>query len=367
MSKFYERQILLDNFGLKGQLALSQAEVVIVGLGGLGCAAAQQLAVMGVGRLVLVDGDTVSASNLSRQILFGASDIGTPKVVAAKKALNALRIECEITTVPEFLNENLCEELFLRAKVVVDATDNFDSKLLINAAGAKFAVPIVWANAQKWEGQLAVFDARRGACYQCLLPRIPKSRGGDCNEVGVLGVVPNIIGCMQALECVKVICETAKIAEVPRPSWGELQSYSFRDSSFFKTKITRNEDCPICRVNPKEITLPIIGAPKCGGEDQYPVLSAQKVLARGTFCLVDVRERDEIEALPVKGALALPLSEIEANIGESVAKLELEKLNALFCKSGKRSRKAFDLISQHKILVGNLVILDENAEKLAKI
>ena len=108
MSKFYERQILLDNFGLKGQLALSQAEVVIVGLGGLGCAAAHHLAVMGVGRLVLVDGDTVSASNLSRQILFGASDIGTPKVVAAKKALNALRIECEITTVPEFLNENLC-------------------------------------------------------------------------------------------------------------------------------------------------------------------------------------------------------------------------------------------------------------------
>jgi rhodanese-related sulfurtransferase len=120
-------------------------------------------------------------------------------------------------------------------------------------------------------------------------------------------------------------------------------------------------------MNPKEIVLPNVEAPSCGKEDPYPVLSAQNLFSRGTFCLVDVRERDEIEALPVKGALALPLSEIEANIGESVAKLELEKLNALFCKSGKRSRKAFDLISQHKILVGNLVILDENAEKLAKI
>ncbi len=367
MSKFYERQILLDNFGVKGQLALSQAEVVIVGIGGLGCAAAQQLAVMGVRRLVLVDGDQVSASNLSRQILFNTSDTGTPKVVAAKRALNTLRAECEITPVPEFLNANLCEDLFLRAKVVVDATDNFDAKLLINAAGAKFGVPVVWANAQKWEGQLAVFDVRRGACYQCLLPKFPKSRGGDCNEVGVLGVVPNIIGCMQALECVKVICEAAKIAEVPSPSWGELQSYSFRDSSFFKTRITRNEDCPVCSVNPKEITLPVIGTPKCGREDQYPMLSAQNVLARSKFCLVDVRERDEIEALPVKGALALPLSEIEANIGESVAKLELEKLNALFCKSGKRSRKAFDLIARQAIPRNKLVILDEDAETLVKL
>ncbi len=367
MSKFYERQILLDNFGVKGQLALSQAEVVVVGLGGLGCAAAQQLAVMGVGRLVLVDGDQVSASNLSRQILFGASDIGSPKVVVAKRALNILRPECKITTVPEFLNADLCEKLFLRAKVVVDATDNFDAKFLINAAGAKFAVPVVWANAQKWEGQLAVFDARRGACYQCLLPKFPKNRSGDCNEVGVLGVVPNIVGCMQALECVKVICEAEKITEVPSPSWGELQSYSFRDSSFFKTSIIRNEDCPVCRVNSKEIILPIIGTPKCGWEGQYPVLSAQNVLARSTFCLIDARERDEIEALPVKGALVLPLSEIEADIKGAITKLQLEKLNALFCKSGKRSRKAFDMINQQAIPRNKLVVLDEGAGTLVKL
>lgn len=367
MSKFYERQILLDNFGAGGQLALSQAEVVIVGLGGLGCAAAQQLTVMGVGRLILVDGDEVSASNLSRQILFSVTDIGTPKVLAAKRALNALRAECEITTVNEFLNKDLCKKLFLRANVIVDATDNFDAKFLINAAGAKFSVPVIWGNAQKWEGQVAVFDAQRGACYQCFISRTPKSRSGDCNEVGVLGVVPNIIGCMQALECVKVICERARVEDVPKPAWGELQSYSFRDATFFKTRISRNEECPICRMNPKEIVLPNVGTTSCGKEDQYPVLSAQNVFSRDPFCLVDVRERDEIEALPVKGALELPLSEIEENTEKAAASLDPEKLNALFCKSGKRSRKAFDLISKLGIPGSNLVVLDENAEKLAKI
>lgn len=365
MNSLYERQTLLDNFGAEGQEALAQAEVIVVGLGGLGCAAAQQLVSMGVGRLILVDGDIVSASNLSRQVLYNPSDIGRPKVVAAQNTLNAMRPECKITALQQFLNPAVCTKLFPKVKVVVDATDNFDAKLLINAAGVKFGVPIVWANAQKWEGQLACFDARKGPCYRCLLPIKPSSPGGDCNEVGVLGVVPNIIGALQALECVKIICEIAGITSVPKPIWGELQSFSFRDAAFFKTKVRRDPECSDCSQAAGKINLPEIAPPTCGLEKEYPVFPVSELKDFGQLCLVDVRERAEVEALPVNGALLLPLSELKANMPKAMDRIEAGKRYALFCKSGKRSRMAFDLISQEGISAENFLILQENAETLA--
>lgn len=343
---FYQKQILLDNFGADGQAVLARARVLVVGAGGLGCAVLQQLAAMGVGHLIVVDGDQVSASNLSRQILYREDDVGSPKVSAAQRALRRLRPSCGVEVVAEYLSAELCEPLFNRVDVVVDATDNFGSKFLINAAALKFGRPLVWANAQKWEGQLAVFDSKGGPCYRCFLPEEPAIGGGECNETGVLGAVPNVLGCLQAIEVVKVLCHRAGVLRAPEPHWGELLSYSFRDSSFFKTKVVARPNCKVCAVAPDEIILPAPPVESCQGLNLI-TLAALKSAALGgqRYVLVDVREADEITAEPVEGAVAWPLSSLEANLYGTALKFEESVTYAFFCKSGKRSARAVQLLT----------------------
>jgi len=379
----FEKQELLDNFGPLGQAALARSHVLLVGVGGLGCACAQQLVAMGVGRLTLVDGDQVSRSNLSRQVLYRADDVGKNKAEVASVFLSQLAPGCRIEAVPEFLSPQLCERLFLAVDLVVDASDNFETKFLVNAAAARFQKPVIWANAQKWEGQVASFDARRGPCYQCLLPNRPSNgAAGSCNEIGVLGAVPNALGVYQAVESVKALCEIFEVPKVPRPRWGELLSLSFRDLSSFKTQVKKNASCPVCSLPAHEIKLVPVSAAGCetsSAEASLPCRSIRELREGSETCfLIDVREDEERDVCAVPGAYGLALSRLRTSPDEELlamrVKLKLdgvehepEPLLAFFCKSGKRSREALGILQRaSKDGLPRACVLKEGAQELSE-
>ncbi|MBE9568203.1 MAG: molybdopterin-synthase adenylyltransferase MoeB [Proteobacteria bacterium] len=237
----YSRQIMLPHFGVEGQQRLQDARVIIMGVGGLGSPAAMYLAAAGVGSLTLVDFDSVEHSNLQRQIVHNIDSIGDSKVSSAKNTLNKLNPECSIDIINRQLTLDEVESLIKDADCLIDATDNFETRFLINRACVKQQVALVSAAAIQYEGQISVFDLTRedSACYACLY-----SEGGEentnCSDNGILAPVVGILGSMQALEAIKLICDIGETLT------NRLLIFDALGLQWRTMKLKKDQDCPVC-------------------------------------------------------------------------------------------------------------------------
>lgn len=233
----YARHLVLAEVGGPGQQALARARVAIVGLGGVGGPAAQYLAAAGAGELVLIDPDTVALSNLQRQVLFGADDIGRPKVVAGQEALAAINPHVRLALRPERLTPDNARALLSGAEVVIDGTDDFDTRFAVNAACLTLGVPLVSGALGRWSGQVGVFTGK--PCYRCLTPETPPE-AETCARVGVVGALAGVVGAMAALEAIKLITGAG------RPLDGRLLIYDGLAGASRVSRIAADPACPDC-------------------------------------------------------------------------------------------------------------------------
>ncbi len=238
----YNRHILLPEIDINGQLALSGGKVVIAGLGGLGCPVATYLVASGMGTICLVDHDTVSLSNLSRQVLFAEDDISKKKVVAAKERLLNLNSDVNIKTHSSQINQKFDINLFKDYDVIIDCTDNFETRALINDISIKLKIPLITGAALKFEGQIAVFrnDISNMPCYRCLYPDLPNTTS-SCIDSGILGSVTGFVGTVLATECIKLVCKFGEIYQ------SKLFMIDLKNNDFKKLDINKDEKCKYCQ------------------------------------------------------------------------------------------------------------------------
>ncbi|MGB1121661.1 MAG: molybdopterin-synthase adenylyltransferase MoeB [Saprospiraceae bacterium] len=330
----YHRHLILPNFGMEGQLKLKSARVLVVGAGGLGCPVLQYLAAAGVGNIGIVDFDVVEESNLQRQILYSVADVGLPKVEVAKRKLLALNPHISVTTFQEKLTSENIERIFENFDIVADGTDNFDTRYLINDACVLFDKINVFGSIFRFEGQVAVFnyllkDGSRSTNYRDLFPEPPEAGLiPNCAEGGVLGVLPGIIGAMQANEVIKVI------TGVGEPLVNCFYTFDASDLFAQTLKIKKNPKVKIRRL-PESLewscVMPVA---------TISAKAVKKMIAENVdFQLIDVRERSEYEVQNIGGEL-IPLGRIL----EEQNKIARDKQVVIFCQSGKRSRKAIELL-----------------------
>jgi len=237
----YSRQIMLPQFGIEAQQKLSQSHAVIIGLGGLGSPAALYLAAAGIGQLTLVDDDRVEISNLQRQVIHRTETIGETKVASARSQLMGINPDLSIRVIDKKLDASEMAGLFQQADCVLDATDNFDSRFLINKTCFQQKTPLVSAAAIRFEGQITVFDPRdsNSPCYACLYPQAGEENT-TCSENGILAPVVGILGCMQALETIKVLCDVGDTLT------GKLQLFDAMSMQWRALKLRKDPGCPVC-------------------------------------------------------------------------------------------------------------------------
>ena len=322
----YLRQITLDEFGTIGQQKLNDAKVLVVGAGGLGIPVLTYLNAMGVGTLGIVDADIVSLSNLHRQVLFTEAMVGIPKVEAIKKQLSAQNSITQIQTYQTFLTVANALDIIENYDIVVDATDNFPTRYLINDACVILEKPFVYGALHAFEGQVSVFNYKGGPTYRCLFPTMPGADAvPNCNENGVLGILPGIIGNLQALEVVKVIAE---IGEVLSGTLLLFDTLSQRTQKMkFQLQIGNNKIKTLASSYEFDCELPIksVGAAEL-----------KKLLSDTAVELIDVRTDKEFQRQHLKEAKHIPLSELTSRVDE----IDLESTVYVICQSGIRSKKA---------------------------
>ena len=335
----YSRHLLLPEVGVAGQRALRRAKVLVVGTGGLGAPAALYLAAAGVGTLGLVDFDAVELSNLQRQVLYSTEDVGRPKLAAARARLEGLNPTIEIVPHDGHLDSANALEVLGGYDVVLDGTDNFPTRYLVNDACVLLGKPNVYGSIYRFEGQVSVFDARRGPCYRCLYPEPPPADlVPSCAEAGVLGVLPGVVGALQATEAIKLL------VGVGEPLIGRLLLYDAGAMTFRTLRLEKNPECVLC--SPKATQHALIDYPAfCGVAASAPALGVPEVspeelraelAAPDPPLLVDVREPEELEISKIEGALLIPKGEIPERVDE----LTRARSVVLFCRSGGRSADA---------------------------
>jgi molybdopterin/thiamine biosynthesis adenylyltransferase/rhodanese-related sulfurtransferase len=342
----YRRHLVLPELGVEGQRALLGSRALIVGVGGLGCPLALYLAAAGVGSLGLVDFDVVDASNLQRQVLFGSADIGRPKVEVARERLLALNPGVRVEVYAERLTSHNALEILGGYDVVIDGTDNFPTRYLVNDACVLLGKPNVHGSIFRFDGQATVFDARHGPCYRCLYPEPPPPGAvPSCAEGGVLGVLPGLVALVQATETLKLL------AGVGVPLDGRLLRYDALQMRFDEFRLKKDAACPVCGVQPS-ITGLIDYDGFCGvpaaGEASVPEVAAAAVhaaLQRGEpFLLLDVREPAEHRTARIEGALLIPLGQLEARVSELAA--WRDRRVVVHCHHGGRSARACEVLRQ---------------------
>ena len=337
----YSRHFALPEFGHAGQQKLKQGSVLIVGAGGLGSPASLYLAAAGVGRIGLVDFDHIDVTNLQRQVMYTTADIGEPKLYVSAQRLRALNPEIEIETHSLRITRDNALDVIARYDVVIDGTDNFPTRYLVNDACVLLKKPYVYGSILRFDGQVSVFDAERGPCYRCLF-REPPPPGlvPNCAEGGVLGMLPGIIGSLQALEAVKLI------AHVGTPLIGRLVLFDGLSMRFRELKLKKNAECPMCGDHPT-ITGLIDYEEFCGygnhgnmqedtQADEMTVEELKERLDRGERpALIDVREPFEwnIINLGEYGARLIPMRELPQRLNE----LDREQELIVYCRTGARS------------------------------
>ncbi len=344
----YSRHLILPEVGLAGQRRLKAASVLMVGAGGLGSPLALYLAAAGVGRLGIVDFDTVDASNLQRQVLHGTSALGTPKIESARARIADLNPEVRVEGHAAALTRDNALEILAGYDVIVDGTDNFPTRYLVNDACVMLGKPNVYGSIFRFEGQASVFDARVGPCYRCLYPDPPPpGLVPSCAEGGVLGVLPGVIGTIQALETLKLILGTGDSLV------GRLLVFDALGLRFRELRLRKDPACPRCGERPSLTGLvdydAFCGLAPAGGTGGEPMdwdVEAPELKAmqeRGEdFLLVDVREPHEYEIARIPGATLIPLR----TLPERVAELDSSRTVVLYCHHGQRSQRALEFLRQ---------------------
>ncbi len=327
-----------------GQKRLKAARVLCIGAGGLGSPAALYLAAAGVGRLGLVDFDRVDLTNLQRQILHGTKDIGRSKLESARNRLRDINPDIEIKLHECHFSSENAERIVADYDVIVDGSDNFATRYLSNDVCVFAGKPNVYGSVFRFEGQTTVFAPQFGGpCYRCLFPEPPPPESvPNCAQAGVLGVLPGIIGMLQAIEAIKLI------VGIGEPLIGRLVHFDALKVTFRELKLRRDPQCPVCGQNPT-IFAPIDYDQFCGARNEdtsVPGISVQelkgKMDARDAFQLIDVREPFEFEIARIDGAKLIPLGEIP----ERAEELDREQTLIVHCHSGRRSAQAVRLLKQ---------------------
>ena len=356
----YSRHLIIPEVGLAGQKKLKAARVMLIGAGGLGSPLALYLAAAGVGKIGIIDFDVVDETNLQRQIMHTTSDVGRPKLDSAKESITEINPNVIVETYPVRLSSDNALDLLKNYDVIVDGTDNFPTRYLVNDACVLLGKPNVYGSIFRFDGQVTVFDSKRGPCYRCLYPAPPPpGLVPSCAEGGVLGVLPGIIGTLQALETIKLIVQTGE------PLIGRLVLFDALKFTFREFALKKNPGCPVCGSHPTihqlmdyEQFCGIGPSLKPEHNNDEPEISVEELKIRldrkDDLFILDVREPNEYEIANLGGHL-IPLSELP----ERVSELDSSQEIIIHCKSGVRSARAVKFL-QHagfkkiKNLVGGI-------------
>ena len=345
--KRYSRHLLLSEVGIEGQQKLKNASVLVVGLGGLGSPLAMYLAASGVGTLGLVDFDEVDVSNLQRQIIHGTSDIGKLKLESATVTLKNINPHINIVQYSEAITSENALDIIKSYDIVADGTDNFQTRYLVNDACILLGKPNVYASIYKFEGQASIFGAKGGPCYRCLYPTPPEpATVPSCGEAGVLGVLPGLMGTIQATEVVKLILKQGQ------PLIGRLLLYNALQMHFSEIKLKRNNNCSVCGDKPtitKLIDYDVFcGIMKEGSESIEKLKGNNEIMPKNLFdminkkdfFLLDVREPYEYEIAKIKGSVLIPHEQVSNKLDV----LPKDKTIVVMCHHGGRSKKIVDYL-----------------------
>jgi molybdopterin/thiamine biosynthesis adenylyltransferase/rhodanese-related sulfurtransferase len=345
----YSRHLIMPEVGMEGQKRLKAASVLLIGAGGLGSPLGLYLAAAGIGRIGLVDLDVVDFSNLQRQVLHGTPDVGRPKLHSARDRLQAINPEVHLDLYETRLTSANALGIFAPYDIIIDGTDNFQTRYLVNDACVLLKKPNVYGSIFRFDGQASVFAPPAGPCYRCLYPEPPPpGEVPSCAEGGVLGILPGLVGCIQATEAVKLILG------IGSPLVGRLLLYDALRMSFQEFKVRRNPKCPMCGDRPT-ITQLIDYDQFCGirGQEtpqvtatplaEITVLELKQRLDRGDkLFILDVRNPEEFQICRLPGSILLPLPELAQRMGELAKDQEM----VVHCKSGMRSAKAIAFLKQ---------------------
>ncbi len=343
----YSRHLIIPDVGMTGQKRLKNAKVLCVGAGGLGSPALLYLAAAGVGTLGVIDFDTVDESNLQRQIIHGQSDIGRPKAESARDSIKEINPYVTVVVHETQLDSDNALQIFAQYDLIVDGTDNFATRYLVNDACVLLGKPYVWGSIYRFDGQASVFWAEHGPCYRCLYPEPPPpGMVPSCAEGGVLGVLCASIGSIQVNEAIKLI------VGIGDPLAGRLMIYDALEMSYRSVRVRKDPECPVCGKNPT-ITGLIDYDAFCGtvSEDAQQAAVGSTITAtelkgmldRGDdIFLVDVREPNEYEIVSIPGAVLIPKDQFLS--GAALERLPQDKRVVLHCKSGVRSAECLAVV-----------------------
>ena len=350
----YSRHLILPEVGMAGQQKLKAARALCIGAGGLGSPVALYLAAAGVGTIGIVDFDEVDYSNLQRQIIHGTPDVGRSKLASARSKLNALNPEVEVVTHEMALSSQNALALFADYDFVVDGTDNFPTRYLVNDACVLSGKPNVYGSIFRFEGQASVFAAADGPCYRCMFPEPPPpGLVPSCAEGGVLGILPGVVGTLQATEAVKLVLGAGE------PLVGRFLLFDALKMRFRELKVRKDPDCPVCGEQPTVTGLidyeqfcgvapsadapaaPSAADPAAAGAATVEELK-RRIEGNDAFLLLDVRETREFEICRIPGSVHIPLGELPSRLSELAGRGDI----IVHCKSGVRSGRAVRLLRE---------------------
>lgn len=336
--KRYERQIALPEIGISGQQKLTDARVLIIGVGGLGCPVLQNLVGVGVGAIGIVDGDVVDKTNLHRQFLYALKDCGRNKAEVASEVVAEQNPEVKVIAYPDYFTKQNCLEIVSDYQIMVDCTDNIPTRYLINDVALEKGIPMVYASIHKFEGQISVFNYKNGPTYRCLFPENERLETiPNCNDSGVLGVFPNILGAMQANEVLKVILEIGKVLS------GELMLYNNLDNTIQTIEIQKNKN--------------LINKDKFDDRS----FSVADFFSNDNALMIDIREDYEEPKLDLENIKNVPLSELDNFLKD----VDVSQKIILICQHGNRSELAVDYLTKKGFT--NVFHLQNGIESLEKM
>ncbi|GAA2722591.1 adenylyltransferase/sulfurtransferase MoeZ [Actinocorallia aurantiaca] len=344
----YSRHLIIPDVGMTGQKRLKNAKVLCVGAGGLGSPALMYLAAAGVGTLGIIDFDVVDESNLQRQIIHRQSTLGLPKAESAASTVREINPLIDIRVHNVALDRDNVMEIFSQYDLIVDGTDNFATRYMVNDAAVLLGKPYVWGSIYRFDGQASVFWAEHGPCYRCLYPEPPPpGMVPSCAEGGVLGVLCASIGSIQTTEAIKLL------AGIGDPLVGRLMIYDALEMTYRQVKVRKDPECPLCGKNPTITELLEDYEAFCGAVSEEASEAAQDSTITVTelkamqdngedIFLIDVREPNEYEIVSIPGATLIPKGEFLN--GNALAQLPQDKKIVLHCKSGVRSAEALAVV-----------------------
>ncbi len=336
----YSRHFSLPGVGYEGQQKLKAARVLVIGAGGLGSPLSLYLAAAGIGHLTVMDPDHVSLSNLQRQILFRQDQISLPKATLAAEQLRALNSDIHVEGVNEKLTSSNAQKWVSSHDLVVDGSDNFNTRYLVNDACFFAAKPLVFGALARFDAQVSVLHFKQGPCYRCLYPEPPPVEATmNCSEAGVLGVLPGTVGTLMATEVLKIILGIGETLS------GKLLQYDALAANFFSVALPKNKKCALCGADPRILNLPTEQETRERGLSWEEF---EKAIEKKETLILDVRTTSEFAALSLKKSKNIPLAELDSYLHQQEKK-SLEQAWIVVCQSGRRSARAVEILQQHGI------------------